>query len=159
MERSLNNSEIDALLEAEVFGHLACSDNGKPYIVPLAYIYYDNVLYGQTTEGKKIDILRKNPLVCFQVQQQKEFEWKSAMCWGNFEEFSFDKLDDVEASMIIELLTNKIGRIQQSVGIGVPEFVFGKQKGTPLFINGKKSTLFRVVVKQKTGRIYQASRG
>jgi hypothetical protein len=156
MERSLTDAEIDALLDAEVFGHLACSDNGKPYIVPLAYVHYDNVLYGQTTEGKKIDILRKNPLVCFQVQRLKEHEWKSAMCWGHFEEFAFEKLDDVEAAMIIEILTRRLGKIQQDVGIVLPEFTFGQKNATPLVINGKTSTLFRVVVKQKTGKMYHA---
>lgn len=157
MERALSDTEMRELLESEVYGHLACSDNGKPYIVPLAYVFHENVLYGQTTEGKKIAILRRNPLVCFQVQQQKEKEWRSVMCWGNFEEFAFEKLNEVEASMIVELLTNRLGSIQENVGIAVPRYSF-EQNAVPLLVNNRKSTLFRIVITEKTGKLYEAGK-
>ncbi len=155
MERALSDIEMNELLESEIYGHMACSDNGKPYIVPLAYVFRDNVLYGQTTEGKKVEILRRNPLVCFQVQQQKEREWRSVMCWGTFEEFAFEKMDEIEASMVIELLTSRLSGIQQQVGIAVPQYSFEK-KTTPLMVNNRKSTLFRIVVAERTGKLYAA---
>ncbi len=157
MEKILSDTEMDALLESEMYGHLACSDNGKPYIVPLAYVFYENVLYGQTTEGRKIEILRRNPQVCFQVQQQKEREWRSVMCWGTFEEFAFEQSDEVEASMIIELLTSRLGGIQQNVGIHIPQYTF-QEKAIPLLVNNRKSTLFRIVVSERTGKLYEADR-
>lgn len=156
MERGLTASEIDELLLSQVFGHLACIDGTRPYVLPLAYVFHDDVLYGQTTEGKKTDILRKNPLVCFQVQHQQEREWRSAICWGSFEEMDFDKLEQSEAMHLFELLTEKIGSIQTDVGIALPAFSFDS-KATAVTVNGRKSTLFRIPVTEKTGRLYSAN--
>ena len=48
--------------------HLALVDNGKPYLVSMNYGFRDNSLYLHSAlEGRKIDIIRKNPDVCFQV--------------------------------------------------------------------------------------------
>ncbi len=154
MERALSSKEIDTLLAGEIFGHLACSDKQNPYIVPLAYVFVGNVIYGQTTEGKKIEILRRNPNVCFQVQK-KGNTWKSVICFGTFEELDFDRLEETEASMIVELLTTRLGSIQQSVGISVP---FGfTNRASPLSVHNRKSTLFRILVAEKTGKEFLIS--
>ncbi len=148
----LSDAEMDSLLESEVFGHLGCTDSRKPYVVPMAYVYHQNVLYGQTTEGKKVDMLRANPLVCFQVERQRDRQWRSVMCWGTFEELDFDELRKPEAVKVVELLTHRIGGIQEDVGIAVPfSFTNGPMA---LKVNEKSSTLFRIVVTEKTGRKY-----
>jgi nitroimidazol reductase NimA-like FMN-containing flavoprotein (pyridoxamine 5'-phosphate oxidase superfamily) len=149
MHKDLSVTDIDSLLESEVFGHLACADGEKPYIVPLAFVFYGNAIYGQTTEGKKIDILRRNPQVCFQVQKQTD-RWQSVMCFGMFEELDFATLDETEASMIVELLTMRLGSIQGDVGVTVPFSFNGKPQ--TLTTDQKKSTLFRILITEKTGR-------
>lgn len=156
MQGQLSDTDIDSLLATEVFGHLGCTDGHKPYVVPMAYVYRDNVLYGQTAEGKKIDMLRANPLVCFQVENHREREWKSAICWGSFEELEFDKLHTPDMVAVATLLTERIGGIQDNVGISIP---FSFEKGaSAVTVNGKKSTLFRIVVKEKTGRWYRTEK-
>lgn len=152
MHSALSEKEMNALLKTETFGHLACSDEGKPYIVPMAYVFHDDVLYGQTTEGKKVDALRKNPSVCFQVQQQKGKEWRSVMCHGEFEELDFSGLQTPEMIAIVKKLTERIAGIQGTVGVSVPYSFEGNP--APLSINGKASTLFRIVVKEKSGRLF-----
>lgn len=149
MHKDLLATDIDSLLESEVFGHLACTDGEKPYIVPLAYVFYNNAIYGQTTEGKKIDILRKNPQVCFQVQKQTD-RWQSVICWGTFQELDFSVVKEAEASMIIELLTMRLGSVQSEVGVTVPFAFNGKPQA--LTTDQKKSTLFRILITEKTGR-------
>ena len=53
--------------------HIAMSDNGLPYIVPLSYgsnFTNDNTLelyFHSATEGKKIDVFKKNNNVCFEI--------------------------------------------------------------------------------------------
>lgn len=153
MQGILSESEMNALLSSEVFGHLGCCDNTKPYIVPMAYVYHNNVLYGQTTEGRKVELLRRNPIVCFQVEQLKDKQWKSVICHGTFEEMDFEELKKPEAIELVKLLTERIGGIQENVGITVP-FSFSKS-AKPLTANEKKSTLFRILVTEKTGRFYQ----
>ena len=52
---------------------LALSENGRPYIVPLCFGYKENNLYFHSArEGKKIDILRKNKNVCFEIDIDQE---------------------------------------------------------------------------------------
>ena len=156
MQGSLSNTEMDELLSSEVFGHLGCSADGKPYIVPMAYVFRENALYGQTTEGKKVEMLRKNPLVCFQVETLKDRQWRSVICWGTFEELAFDELQKPNAVDIVKLLTQRIGAIQENVGIEIP-FSF-TETAAPMIVNEKKSTLFRIVITEKTGRFYIAQK-
>ncbi|NIP41723.1 MAG: pyridoxamine 5'-phosphate oxidase family protein [candidate division Zixibacteria bacterium] len=61
------------LLAEEEVGHLAMSDNGEPYIVPINYAYLDGriVLHCSMT-GKKLDLIRKNPNVCFAVNRHPD---------------------------------------------------------------------------------------
>lgn len=154
MHGSLSNLEMDDLLSSQAFGHLGCTDGAKPYIVPMAFVYKDNTIYGQTTEGKKIEMLRTNPLVCFQVEHRQEGQWKSVICWGTFQELIFDELEKPKAVEITKLLTERIGDVQEHVGIAIP-FSFSDD-AMPLTVNGKKSILFRIVVTEKTGKFYKA---
>jgi len=52
---------------------LGLCDGNQPYVVPLCFGYEDNALYFHCgSEGKKIDILRKNNNVCFEVDIDHE---------------------------------------------------------------------------------------
>ena len=68
-EKALDEvGEIEAILEASLVLRLAMCDASRPYIVPLNFAYRANRLYIHSArEGRKIDILRANPRVCFQV--------------------------------------------------------------------------------------------
>jgi nitroimidazol reductase NimA-like FMN-containing flavoprotein (pyridoxamine 5'-phosphate oxidase superfamily) len=152
MSGTLSDAKIDDVLTTEIFGHLGCIDNGKPYVVPMAFVFQENVLYGQTTEGKKIEMLRKNPKVCFQVERHKDGKWQSVMCHGTFEELDFKDITRSDQLVAIELLTKRIASIQKNVGVQVP---YSYEKGTtPLTLNGKQSTLFRILIEEKSGRAY-----
>ncbi len=61
--------EIEQVLqEAQVCRLAMVDEEGMPYIVPLNYGYKDNVLYFHCArEGRKLDILKKNNRVCFEV--------------------------------------------------------------------------------------------
>jgi nitroimidazol reductase NimA-like FMN-containing flavoprotein (pyridoxamine 5'-phosphate oxidase superfamily) len=65
--------EMDSLVEAEVVirNSLVCrlglSDDNRPYVVPLSFGYENNTLYFHSaSEGKKVEILKKNSNVCFE---------------------------------------------------------------------------------------------
>ena len=123
---------------------------GKPYVFPLAYAYQNGVLYGQTTAGRKIEAARETPLVCLEASDVTGGGWERVMCWGRFEELDFEKLEPGAATTVIKLLTERIGSVQLKLGIEVP-FLRGDsiEPGT---IDGKKATLFRIVVTEKSGR-------
>ena len=60
---------MDDVLAKALFIEVAMSDGeGRPYIVPMGFGYEDGVIYLHgASEGLKNDILRDNPLVCFQT--------------------------------------------------------------------------------------------
>ena len=70
--QELDRKGIDDLLSKVVLGHLGTVDNeSKPYIIPLAYSYKDGVIYLLVRDrGKKIENIRRNPNVCFEVTYQ-----------------------------------------------------------------------------------------
>jgi nitroimidazol reductase NimA-like FMN-containing flavoprotein (pyridoxamine 5'-phosphate oxidase superfamily) len=48
--------------------HLAMVDEGKPYIVSMNYGFRNDCIYLHSAlDGRKVDILRNNPDVCFQI--------------------------------------------------------------------------------------------
>ncbi len=67
-EREITRREdIEAIIHRSQVCRLALSDGRQPYIVPLCFGYRDNVLYFHSAPyGRKIDILRTNPNVCFE---------------------------------------------------------------------------------------------
>jgi nitroimidazol reductase NimA-like FMN-containing flavoprotein (pyridoxamine 5'-phosphate oxidase superfamily) len=61
-------AEIEALLRSAELCHLSMVNDGKPYVVPMNFGYANGALYFHSApEGRKIDVLRKNPKVCFSV--------------------------------------------------------------------------------------------
>lgn len=101
----LNEREITALLTKQITGHLACSLNGESYLVPVNYAYKDNAIYAHSGPGKKIDIMRQNPKVCFAIAEiETIFRWKSVVCQGVFEEIT----EPEEKEQAVQLLTHRI---------------------------------------------------
>ena len=59
---------MEEILRKGLVCHLAMVDQGKPYLVSMNYGFLGRSLYLHSArEGRKIEILRKNPEVCFQV--------------------------------------------------------------------------------------------
>ncbi len=64
---------IEEIIHKAQVCRLALSENGRPYIVPLCFGYKNITLYFHTAlEGKKLDILRKNNNVCFEIDTDHE---------------------------------------------------------------------------------------
>ena len=106
----LNGDQINSLLFSRVVGRLACTDNNQPYIVPVTYIYDGKNIYGQTNEDMKLEILRKNPKVCFEVDRMTDMRnWQSAIVFGEFEELGITDAEDARTrlfSRVYRLMTS-----------------------------------------------------
>jgi nitroimidazol reductase NimA-like FMN-containing flavoprotein (pyridoxamine 5'-phosphate oxidase superfamily) len=60
--------DIEAVIDRAPVCRLAMAADDRPYVVPLCFGYRDGVLYFHTgLKGKKIDILKKNDRVCFEI--------------------------------------------------------------------------------------------
>ncbi|WP_343557455.1 pyridoxamine 5'-phosphate oxidase family protein [Sphingobacterium sp.] len=109
----LSKREIITLLETQFIGRIGCHVNGETYIVPVNYVYQNNSIYVQSGEGKKIEMLRANSRVCFQVDEiDSMFKWKSVILWGNFEELKGMERQQVMQGLILRIMpnTNETGR-------------------------------------------------
>lgn len=71
------------LQEAEIV-RIALSDNNHPYLVPMNFAYHEKCIYlHSANEGRKIDILKKNNLACFQADIHTQIVKGIKPCnWG-----------------------------------------------------------------------------
>jgi nitroimidazol reductase NimA-like FMN-containing flavoprotein (pyridoxamine 5'-phosphate oxidase superfamily) len=87
---------VDILSKSEIC-RIGISDNDTPYIVPLNYGYLDGILYFHSaSQGKKVELLRKNSRVSFEIEYASEIikgdqpcnwttRYRSLMGSGNIE--------------------------------------------------------------------------
>lgn len=101
----LNKGELIEFLEKQVIGRLGCHTNGETYVVPINYVYKDNVIYGHSGNGKKIEMMRANPQVCFEVDEIVDtFRWKSAILSGNFVELTGEERQQAMQGIIHRIM-------------------------------------------------------
>jgi hypothetical protein len=84
-EREIKDQkEIERILKVCSVCRLAMVDEDRPYLVPMNFGYRDGALYLHSSrEGKKIDLIRKNPHVCFEVDEIIRFRKAERACdWG-----------------------------------------------------------------------------
>jgi len=101
----LSDERIDQALRSEVVGRIGCHDAGRPYVVPITYAYDGIAIYGHSTEGRKLHMIRANPYVCFEVEQVDDLaNRRSVIAWGEFEQLIGD-----EEQRALQLLVNRSG--------------------------------------------------
>ncbi len=141
----LNDLQINNLLSSQVIGRLACTEGKQPYIVPVTYCYDGVYIYGQTNEGKKLDILRKNKNVCFEVDAMTDMRnWQSVIVYGTFE-----ILKNKESERAREAFLNTIFPLMTS------STVHKHEHGTTAAVDDStriKYTMYRIRIKKMTGR-------
>lgn len=75
-------TEIEAIIEEARVCRLGMCDGDQPYVVPLSFAYRDNTLYFHTAmEGKKLDILERNPKVCFELDLGDALDQRGDHAW------------------------------------------------------------------------------
>ncbi|MBN2350671.1 MAG: pyridoxamine 5'-phosphate oxidase family protein [Bacteroidales bacterium] len=69
--QEIKNTEIiENILSTSGICRIAMVDNGRPYLLPFNYGYRDNCIYIHSApEGKKIEVLKNNSAVCFEIEQ------------------------------------------------------------------------------------------
>lgn len=97
----MKNAEAMQLIERVGYGHLGCSHDNIPYVVPIHYALVASTIYLYTTEGRKYEIIRENPNVCLQVEDVREREdWESVLVTGTAVEILYgDERDTAFAAI------------------------------------------------------------
>jgi nitroimidazol reductase NimA-like FMN-containing flavoprotein (pyridoxamine 5'-phosphate oxidase superfamily) len=87
----LSPDEIETTLGRSKVGRIGCSANDRPYIVPITYAYADGCVYAYSALGRKIRVMREQPLVCFEVEEiDGPSSWRSVIAEGTYEELTDD---------------------------------------------------------------------
>jgi nitroimidazol reductase NimA-like FMN-containing flavoprotein (pyridoxamine 5'-phosphate oxidase superfamily) len=146
---NLTDTAIDKLLHKEVVGRIGCYSGYRVYVVPISYAYDGKNIYAHTSEGLKAEIMRKNPDVCFEVDNLKDMSnWQSVIAWGKFEEIT----EPEEKNRALKLLLNRKLPVQSSLTTRLGDS-WPFYSGEPEEIDG---ILFRISIKERTGR-YESS--
>lgn len=83
--QEMDDKDSKKLLGRVGYGHLGLVRGGShPYVVPVHYAYDESHVYIFTTEGKKTEIIERNPEVCLQVEDvTDEKHWQSVIVTGD----------------------------------------------------------------------------
>ncbi len=76
-----DKSAIEEILRQAAVCRIAMCDGDEPYVVPMSFGYEDDCLHlHSASEGKKIDILNHNPIVCFELDIGQELVGNENPC-------------------------------------------------------------------------------
>lgn len=143
-------TQIEELLQNEIVGRIGCHNDGTTYIVPVSYAYDGTYVYVHTFEGMKINFMRQNPMVCFQVDHlQNMGNWQSVIAWGQYEELP----EGEERAKAIDVLLKRqlpiVSSVTTHLGSAWP---FSSDTAKEI-----KGIVFRIRLDKKTGRYEQTS--
>jgi nitroimidazol reductase NimA-like FMN-containing flavoprotein (pyridoxamine 5'-phosphate oxidase superfamily) len=70
-EREITDrKEIEEILSKAPVGRIAVASDNQPYVVPVHFAYEKNKIFFHSADrGKKIEYLKVNPKVCFEVDE------------------------------------------------------------------------------------------
>ena len=142
---ALNKLQIDFLLRREMVGRIGCSAGGMTYVVPITYVYDGENILAHTREGLKIEMMRENPIVCFEVDHVENMaNWQSVIIQGQFEALKGKAAEDA-----VQLLVNRLHPLVNSETM-VPRHALEPRK-TPV-PHDVQVVVFRIAIKDVSGK-------
>lgn len=145
----LSDKESWELLDENIFGRIGCHAFGKTYVVPISYAHKDKKLYCHTYEGLKLQMMRNNPSVCFQVDQLDDMaNWKSVIIQGIFKELEGEE----KKNGLKTLLDRKVPALVSETVKLSPDWPFTTDEG----LSQIPGVVFAIEVQEITGRYEKA---
>lgn len=146
MLRELNDTQIEDLLKSQLIGRIGCHSDGVTYVVPVNYVYDGINIYCHSAKGMKIDLMQKNPEVCFEVDDIKEItNWQSVIAWGKFEEITAME----EKQNIMQKLTDRMTPYILDDSIPPSHGFVDKESDVGTTV---ELIVYRIILHKKTGR-------
>jgi nitroimidazol reductase NimA-like FMN-containing flavoprotein (pyridoxamine 5'-phosphate oxidase superfamily) len=115
----LHPDEIEEVLHHGHIGRLASISDGRPYVVPITYVYAGDAVYGHTMPGRKVTAMRIDPHICFEVDERDGPNWRSVVAEGTYEEVQ----DDAERQAALRLVAGTAPAVAPVEDV-VPGIVF-----------------------------------
>ncbi|MGM0579557.1 MAG: pyridoxamine 5'-phosphate oxidase family protein [Bacteroidota bacterium] len=141
----LTERQINDVLQTQFIGRIGCYANDRPYIVPIGYAYESPYLFLRSKEGLKIDMLRENKEVCFQVDIiENMVNWRSVILWGIYEEIT----DEIEQEKAMSIIMDTMDPIMTSETLKPQDLPVA-----PISIKKeRRAIVFRIKIVEKSGR-------
>ena len=142
---NLTDSQIDFVLYSQVTGRIGCYTDGEIYVVPVTYAFDGQYIYARSNEGRKIEIMRANDQVCFEVEDIDTLaHWRCVILWGTYEELTTTEAQKKGAQVLSDrlqpLITSETARPH-------------RQTMSPQVVEKeKKPIIYRIRVDRKTGK-------
>jgi uncharacterized protein len=143
----LTKEQIQEVLKENILGRIGCNDGQRTYVVPINYVYDGKFIIGHSTEGMKVRMMRKNPQVCFEVDEMKTLtNWKSIIAWGEYQELT----DERDRYYAMKLFVDRMMHLKISETAIPPEIsAFRVHPRSPGNI---KPVIYRIVIDEISGR-------
>ncbi len=135
---------IEQIIKQSRVCRLAMVDQDKPYVIPMSFGYDGSYIYFHSAlEGRKIDLLEKNPRVCFEFDEvMKLVKSKDACEWG----MAFKSVIGEGNAVFVEDIT------QKAQGLGVIMAQYSKKSFEFPRESLEKTALIKVVITRITGK-------
>lgn len=135
MQIPLTPEEIDELLRRQRIGRVGASAVGHVEITPILYGYDGTAIYGHSRFGRKIQYMRGNPEVCFEVEEIVDpTSWRVVVLHGRYGEL----VDAEERDRAIRLILAQAGGGPKSSATDVER--------------GEQLVVYRIGIENRSGR-------
>lgn len=144
---SLSFEAAKEVLASNIIGRIGCTDGTKTYVVPVNYVFDGKHIIAHSVAGMKIQMMRKNPKVCFEVDEMKSLtNWKSVIVWGDYQELT----DERDRYAAMKLFVDRTMHMKISE-TAIPPEISG-QRLHPRSPGNIKPIVYRIVIEEMTGR-------
>jgi nitroimidazol reductase NimA-like FMN-containing flavoprotein (pyridoxamine 5'-phosphate oxidase superfamily) len=82
-ERKMNEADVVRFLLEAKNGRLGLCQNNEPYVVPVLFVYdveSEALFVHSSKKGMKIEMMRTNPKVCFEIDEMSNIVFKKSPC-------------------------------------------------------------------------------
>ena len=141
-------AELETILRSAEICHLSMVDDGNPYLIPMNFGYENGALYFHSApEGRKIDILWKNPDVCFSIIARNVLvKGEKACSWTA-------RFTSVIGTGTAEVITDK-GEKEKGMSILMSQYSDNEYDFSEVDLTGV--VVIRVEVEEMTGKASDA---
>lgn len=139
-----DNCELRRILCDARICRLALSDGDRPYLVPLSFaLDGDDLVIHSARAGRKIDVLRRNPVACFEVEEGVEVVPGTRAC-----DFGM-RFRTVIGFGDVEFVEDQAERLRLLALFG-PRY--GAPGATPRDTAAQRTCVLRIRVRELTGK-------
>ncbi|HEY51473.1 MAG TPA: pyridoxamine 5'-phosphate oxidase family protein [Dehalococcoidia bacterium] len=137
-------AEIEEIVKKAKICRIGLVDGEEPYIVPVCFGYEGNALYFHSAhEGRKMDLIRRNNRVCFEIDTDVEVIDAEKPCgWST----RYRSVIGVGWAHILEDEEDKIR------GLAVLMRQFGEKKPDLEFEKAARAAVVRIDIENITGK-------